>query len=151
MNVYRNDVLSAVLNELPPDRFPKVLLVSQAMRLRDLTDKLCGKSPIEPWIKAMDGDHVLMNQLNPYQYKRGCTNPKNTYLSNAIDSEHREELAKCCSYLGHRGTAFLLIPYPLGPEGVAVDMNADDLNEGPFVDDLKCKISEIEAQLKHTF
>lgn len=150
MNVYRNDVLSAVINELSPDRYPKILLISQAMRLRDLEDKLCGKAPIEPWIKEMDGDHVLMHQLNPYHYKRGSVNVANTYLSNVIESEHREQLTKCCSYLGHRGTAFLLIPYPLGPEGVSVDMNASDLNEGPFVEELKCKMNDIELQLKQT-
>eukprot|EP01084_Bolivina_argentea_P170533 295499_1 len=143
MNVYRNDMLSCVINELSGEKYKKVLLISQAMRLKDLYDKLCGKSGISKWIKTMDNEHILMSKLNLYQYDIGMTNKENTYLQNMIKSEYDEDIMKCIGYLGYEQTAFLLLKYPLEntlnerKKDKIIDMTSDNLNEYEFIDKLK--------------
>lgn len=157
MNVYRNDVLSCVINELDPIKYKKILLISQPMRLKDLYDKLCGKSKINKWIKSMDNEqHVLMNKLNSFEYKLTMTNKKNTYLQNKIQSEYEDDLAKCINYLGYDQTAFLLLEYPLNElfdkdkpnRDKVMNMNSDNLEEQEFVEEVKGKINEISTNLK---
>lgn len=150
MNVYRNDILSCVINQIDGEKYGKILLISQAMRLKDLYDKLCGHSVIHKWIKSMDGDHILMNKLNLYDCKVGSTNSKNTFLCNVVQSEYEEEVMKSCSYLGHEQTAFLLQPYPLKDSDTMLDLKSNDLgeNEEAFVQELKQKIAETTRQLK---
>eukprot|EP01083_Nonionella_stella_P001903 5478_1 len=154
MNVYRNDILSCVINEIDGEKYKKVLLISQAMRLNDLFDKLCGKSEINKWIKSMDDEHILMNKLNAYQYKIGSTKKNNTYLHHAIQSEYDEEILKCRDYLGLEQTAFLLMQYPLNEifndnkQEVLVNIKSDDLQEKEFVNQLKQEIAQTADQLK---
>ena len=153
MNVYRNDILSCVINEIDGNKYPKILLISQAMRLMDLFDKLCGKSTINKWIKTIDNQHILMNKLNLYDYKVGMTNNKNTYLHNIIQTEVKEDILKCINCLGFEQTAFLLLPYPLNDtlnqdKNKLLPMSSDDLNEQEFVDQLKDRINELAQELK---
>ena len=157
MNVYRNDILSCVLNEINPNEFNKILLISQPMRLKDLYDKLCGKSIIKQWIKTIENNqHILMNKWNLFEYKHGMTNDKNTFLQNIIQSEYDDDIAKCISYLGYQQTAFLLLKYPLNNlfednNNKLINMSSDDLNEQEFVDKLKEKITEIAQELKKKY
>ena len=152
MNVYRNDLLCCVINELKGREYKKVLLISQAMRLRDLYDKLCGKATVNEWIKSMDDTHVLMNKMNAFQYNLGKTNVENTHLCSARGdkSEFEEEVMKCIGYLGYRQTAFMLLEYPLMKEQTNIDMNSNDLqlSEKEFVEKLHTKIEEMSQELK---
>ena len=151
MNVFRNDVLAAVLNELDSD-WRCVLLISAPMRIRDLCDKLCGRSPVHKWLKQVDDKHVTLHKLNLFEHRRSGTHARNTHLAETIKSEHEELLIQCCGYLGHRQTAFLLMPYPLGGEEEApLDVGADDLNEAQLVERIKQRMDEIEQTLRRKY
>ncbi len=63
MNGFRNDFLSATINELDPSKYRKILVIASLPRVGDLVNKLCGKAKINRWIEGMDDEFVTLRRV----------------------------------------------------------------------------------------